>query len=143
MDLKSQAVGTSAPLHILDASDEPLYANGENGEKDLTKPCIITVYGPGSRQYASASARRNNRNFERLRAQRKANQSAEEQRKEQAEFLAECTAGAQNLQYGGKEPKDRDDFVAMYSDTEIGFIAEQVAKFAAEWGNFSKKSVKS
>lgn len=143
MDLKSKAVVNMAALHLLDASDEPMFANGADGNPDPEKPCRINVYSPGSKQYANASARRNNRNFERIRGNKKANQSAEEQRRESAEFCADCTHSVENFTYGDKLPASREELVAMYSDAGIGFIAEQVAKFGAEWGNFSGKSPKS
>lgn len=140
MDLKKQAVVNTAALHLLDAGENPMYDENEKGDPDHSKPCRINVYSPGSKQYANANARRNNRGFERLRSGKKSNQSADEQRKESAQFLADCTHSAENLTYGDKVPASREDFIALYSDLEIGFIAEQVGKFGAEWSNFRPKS---
>ena len=140
MDLKNKEILDFASLHLNDESDEPMYAENEKGEPDKTKPCNMVIYSPGSRQYANASARRNNRNFERLRSNKKQNQSADEQRRESAEFLADCTHSAENFIYDGKVPASREEFIALYSNLKIGYIADQVAKFGAEYANFKKKS---
>jgi hypothetical protein len=140
MDIKGQAVAATAFLHLQDAAEEPLYATKPGtDETDLDKPVRVSVYGPGSKQYAQANARRYNRYVERMRKGKKIELSADEQRRETAEFLADTTHSFENMTYNGKPVATREDMIALYSDIEIGYIAEQVAKFGAEWGNFKKK----
>lgn len=143
MDLKTQAVLNTSTLHLQDAGEEPMYAAGADGNPDMQKPVQVVMYSPGTKQFANASARRSNRNVQRMVRGKKTDLSADEQRRESAEFLADTTHSFENLTYGDKLPTTRDEFIAVYSDIEIGFIAEQAAKFGSDWANFKKKPTKS
>ena len=133
MDLRKIAVEETSTLHLLDASDNPLYDG-----KD--KPVTVTLYGPGSKAYARAQAARNNRVMDKLRKKGKADQTAEQTAEENALFLSACTISMSNIEYDKLEGEAL--FKAVYSDTSIGFIAEQVGKHLGEWGNFTKPAVK-
>ena len=136
MGIRKYAVEQTGVLELLDANDEKMV--GDDG-----KPMTITLYGPGSKQYARAQAAQQNRMVDKLKKKGKTEQTAEQKTAETAEFLATCTKEfSPNIgtDYPGLE--GRDLFVAVYSDREIGFVAEQVNKFLGDWGNFTKGSTK-
>lgn len=133
MDIRKKAVSTTSRLHLRDAADELLWADEEK-----TKPVAVTVFGPGSKQYAAAQAKQANRLVNLVRRKGDANQTAEQRKEEQAEFLTACTESFENLEYG--DLKGEALAKAVYSDPTIGFILDQVAKHIGEWGNFSRPS---
>lgn len=139
MDIRKFAVEPTSRLHLRDAADELMYVDGEDGTPDLTKPICAIVHGPGSKQYAKAQAAQQNRIIDKLKRKGKTEQSADQIAAEKAEFLADCTAGFENLDYDGLTG----DALAraVYGDTSIGFIADQVAKWMGDWSNFTKGSV--
>lgn len=104
----------------------------------------ITVYGPGSVKHQEAQARRSQRLVARMAKQRggaSQGMSAEEQRIENATFLADITASLNGgLKYNGGT--GRAHIEGLYGDTALGFIGDQVSAFAGEWGNFSQGSPK-
>lgn len=129
MDIRTKAVSTTGCLHLRDAAEELMYA--ENGQ-----PVRANVFGPGSKQYAKATAKQQNRVMDMLKRKGKTEQTAEQKREENAQFLADCTDSFENLTYDeltGDALK-----LAVYSDQSIGFIADQVAKHIGDWANFSK-----
>ena len=132
MDIRKFAVEETSELALLDAADKPLV-------DDTGAPVVVTLYGPGSRAYAAAQAAQQNRMIDKLKSKGKSTQTAEEKAREQAEFLAACTASfSPNLEYDGLAGAAL--YKAVYADTSIGFIAEQVGKFLGDWANFSKGS---
>jgi hypothetical protein len=134
VDILKFAVEETSVLELRGADDAPL--RGDDGA-----PMTVTVYGPGSKPYARAQAARQNRMVDRLKRKGKADQSAEEKAREQAEFLAGCTKEfSANIEYGGLSGEALHK--AVYADARIGFIAEQVGAHLSEWGNFSKGSPK-
>ncbi len=133
-DIRKFAAEETSVIELLDASDQPMI--GEDN-----KPMTITVYGPGSKSYARAQAANQNRMIDKLKRKGKTEQTAEEKAKEQADFLAGCTKEfSSNIEYDGQAGEAL--FKAVYADTSIGFIAEQVGKHIGEWGNFTKGSTK-
>jgi len=95
----------------------------------------VTVYGPGSKQYAKAQAANANRVLDQMKRGAKLDQSAAEK----AVFLASVTqAFSANIEYDGLAGEEL--FKAVYADASIGFIAEQVTKHVGEWANFMKAS---
>ena len=129
MDIRTKAVSATGRLHLRDAAEELLYT--PEGEE-----VAVNVYGPGSKQYAKAQAAQQNRAVDMLKRKGKTDQTAEQRRRENAEFLADCTESFENLEYDGLT--GRELAIAVYSDTTIGFIADQVAKHIGDWANFSK-----
>ena len=77
-----------------------------------------------------------------LKAKGKTEQTAEQNIKNTAMFLTEITAGFENMDYDDTLTGD-DLAMAVYSDTSIGFIAENVNKFSGDWANFLPTSTKS
>lgn len=133
-DIRKFAVDETSVLALRGANDEPMI--GEDGE-----PMTVTIYSPGSKPYAKAQAANQNRLIDKLKRKGKADQSSEEKVLEQAEFLAGCTKDfSANIEYDGL--KGDALFKAVYADTSIGFIAEQVGKHLNDWGNFTKPSQK-
>lgn len=140
MDIKKFAVEPTSRLHLRDANDELMYADGPDGKPDLSKPICAVLYGPGSKQYARAQARQSSKMIDKLKRKGKTDQTAEQRAEEQAEFLAACTQGFENLEYDSLQGEAL--AIAVYSDITIGFIAEQVGKTLGDWANFSKASTR-
>ena len=114
----------TATLDILDAKGEPLL--GEGG-----KPVSITLYGPGSEQYARAQAKidaaNTSRTFAALRGGKAPKDTTDDQRRLQAQKLADCTASIQNFPI---------DPLAIYTNPRLGYITTQAARFIEDWANF-------
>lgn len=144
-NIRKHAVEQTSVLHLHDANDDPMYAEGDGGKPDKSKPMTVTLYGPGSKQHARATAAQNNRMVDQLKRKGKTSQTAEQRRDEQAQFLSACTVRFDNVTYetdtGAKLEGDA-LAKAIYSDPEIGFIVDQVAKHLGDWSNFSMPSTK-
>jgi hypothetical protein len=133
-EITSIAAKDTFTVELMNANDEPLFdADG--------KPISVTVYGPGSKHHQRAQARRTQLMLDRMAKKGKMKLTAEEQQKEQAEFLAACTVSFNGFAYNGATTPEA--IVAAYSDTSIGFIADQVAKALGDWANFTNSSAKS
>lgn len=131
-DIRKFAVEETGVIELRSASDEPLI--GDDG-----KPMTWTVYGPGSKPYGRAQAVQQNRIVEKLRKKGKIEETEDQKRQEQAEFLAACTKEcSSNITYD--ELTGEALHKAVLADRSIGFIAEQVGRYLGEWGNFSKPS---
>lgn len=130
-DINSIAAVETSDLHLRNGADELLFDSEKN-------PVTITVYGPGSKPYQDAQAKAQNRAIERLKKKGKLDQSAEEKAQEQAEMLAACTVsfnhfgGAKND--GSTSPAD---FLKVYTDPKLGFIAQQVSAHIGDWAHFT------
>ena len=133
LELKQLAANDTGVLELRNGDDSPLM--------DGDKPVTVTVYGPGSRQYTAAKSAQQNRLVAKLQRGKAATDTPEEKARHEAEFLAAITHSMDGLAYG--DLTGRELHLAVYSDPAIGFIGEQVAKFAADWANFSKGSAKS
>lgn len=134
MDIKKFAVEPTKKLHLRDASDELMYSNG-----DKSKPMVVNLFGPASKQFAKAKAAQSNKIVDRMKRKGKSSQSADQNIAETAEFLSGCTESWENVEYQGITETNALSH-AIYSDPEIGFIADQVSKELNEWGNFTKPS---
>jgi hypothetical protein len=136
-DLNSIAAVETSELHLRNGADELLFDSDK-------KPVTVTVYGPGSRPYADAQAKNQNRAIERLKKKGKLDQSADEKAQEQAEFLAACTVSFNH--FGGAKgagSTSQSDFVEVYADPRFGFIAQQVQAHIGDWANFTASSATS
>jgi len=132
MDIRKYSVEETGTLELLEANDDPML--GDDG-----KPMTITMYGPGSKTYAKAQAAQQNRMIDKLKRKGKTDQTAEAKGAEAAEFLASCTKEfSANIEYDGLEGDAL--FRAVYADTSIGFISDQIAKFIGDWSSFTKGS---
>ncbi|PKV47995.1 hypothetical protein CLU92_5470 [Janthinobacterium sp. 61] len=138
MDIRKFAVEETAVLHLKDANDELMYADGADGNPDTNKPMRIKLYGPGSKKYAKIQAANNNKLFTRLKKKGKEDQSADDKAQESADTLTALTHSFENIGYdelGGEAL-----YKAVYLDTSIGFIATQVNAYLNDWANFTKAS---
>lgn len=139
-NLRKFAVSQTTRLHLRDANDNLMYADGTDGKPDHDKPIAATLYGPASKEYAKATAAQSNRLMNRLKQKGKVEQSAEQKAQEDADFLADITVNFENLEPGKDVTTDRGTIVAQYLDTEIGFVRDQIAKHVNDWSNFTKPS---
>lgn len=140
MNIKKFSVEPVSRLHLRDASDNLMYADGADGQPDKSKPMAVVLYGPGSKEYAKAQAKQNNNLIDKLKRKGKSDQTAEQRAEETAEFLAGCTKAFENVEYDALEGDALAK--AIYKDQSLGFVAEQVNKHITEWGNFSPASSK-
>lgn len=141
LDITAEAVTETATLHLKNASGELMYADAER-----TKPRQVILYGPGSKQFALVESRQSARSLKRYtdNDNKVTAPSAEEKEREEAEDLATMTKGFVNFTYPpAGDAQGFDLFKAVYADKKLGFIAKQVNKFAADWGNFKGGSAQS
>lgn len=129
-------------LHLRDAEDELMYADGEDGEPDLTKPQRVHLYGPGTKQFGQAVARANSRNIERLQRKGKMKLTADEILKDRAEFARDVTKAFENID-SDKGATGDDLFMEIYGNPKLGYIAEQAEAHARNTVNFKRRSTKS
>lgn len=137
-NLKKFALQPTSTLHLRDGADELMYADGPDGKPDESKPMQIRLFGPGTKKFHAAKARASNRSIDRVKKKGKSDQSAEEQLKETAEFLAECTDGFENIEVDDLTGEAL--YKAVYADAELCFIAKQVDMYLGETANFTKSS---
>ncbi|HEY0823055.1 MAG TPA: hypothetical protein VGD76_04645 [Ramlibacter sp.] len=134
MDIRQFSVPETAVFQLQDAAERPMYADG-----DTSKPMRVHLYSPGSKQYAKAQADRNTRLVERINVKGKmAPMTVEESIREKATYLADCTYSWENVEFEGKQGRDLS--MAIYSETNLGFIADQNAKRLGDWKDFLKDS---
>jgi hypothetical protein len=138
-NLKRFEMEETGVLHLRDAGDELMYAEGEDGAPDLAKPMRIYLYGPGSKQYAKALAARDNRWIERMKRRGKVAQSAEEKVRDQAELLTACTQSFENLDTGSGATGEA-LYLEVYTSLKLSFISTQANAFLNETANFTKGS---
>lgn len=127
-DIASKSVKPTTTIELEGPDGESLV--NEDGEN-----LSITIYGPGSKEHSKAQDERNEAILESVRRGKK-KVGHGKQREMDAEFLAKCTKSFNGFVYKDFEPGYH-MFKAAYSDTSIGYIAEQVNKELGEWGNFT------
>lgn len=139
--LKSAAVSHTTTFQLKDAEDNLLWADGPLGEDGLpTKlPVNVTVYGPASPIWAEQDAKASERAMERFRKKGKTSVSPDVENAERARKLTALTVGFDNIDPSDFDNKTgRDLHIAIYSDREIGFIADQVEEKVKTWEGFTK-----
>lgn len=133
MDLRKLAVAETKRLHLRDAEDNLLYS-----DEAKKLPCVVVLYGPGSKGYAKAQTKKGNRMLDELKRKGKTNHTAEQNQYETAVFLADCTHSWENIEMDDLSGTELS--MAIYSDRSIGFIVDQVSKELNDWSNFIKPS---
>lgn len=133
-EITSIAAKDQYTIMLINANDEPLL--NKAGDQ-----LSVTVFGPGSKAYAKATAARTQRLLDRMAKKGKSKLTAEDQINENAEFLAAITVSFNGWVYKGGA--DAASILAAYKDSEIGFIIEQVQKSAGDWANFLPSAVTS
>lgn len=134
-NLKKFALKALSVLHLRDGNDDLMYVDGPDGKPDLNRPMRAHLYGPGTKQYATARAEQSNRTMDRMKRKGKSDMTAEEQVKETAMFLARCTAQLENVEYNGLS--DQDLHMGVYNDLELCFIPSQIDKYISDTANFT------
>lgn len=130
MDISKKRVAATGTLHLKDAEGNLMYDNG-----DEKKPLRVHLFGPGSKQFATAQSIKQNKMVDRLRQTGKSKVTPEQQAEEDSDFLAGITDHFDNVTYENLTGYEM--VKAIYKDRAIGFIAEQVNEYVKEWGNFS------
>lgn len=133
-EITTLAAKDTFTLELLNANDDPLLT-------DDRKPLSVTVYGPGSKAFNKAQAARTQRLMDLQIKKGRVKLKAEDQIRENSEFLAACTVSFNNWTYKGAA--DENAILAAYSDPSIGFIADQVSKAVNDWANFTNSSLTS
>jgi hypothetical protein len=130
MDILTQAIADTARLHVKGADGLPLYSGPDK------KPVVIVLHSPGSEAYAQIETKQTQRFLKRMDDNdgKRTAMTAEERVSQTAEDLAELTVEFENLEYEKKS--GRVLLLAVYGDRRLGFIANQVTKYLADWGNF-------
>jgi hypothetical protein len=141
-DIKKFAVEETGILPLRGPDRQPLIG-------DDKQPMTVTLYSPGSKQYARAQAVRGDRLMNKIMkgsseaaaalTELEEAQLTESKAREQVEFLVRITKEfSSNVDYDGL--KGSDLARAIYSDITIGYIAEDVTKHLGVWANFYKGS---
>lgn len=133
-DISTLAVEDTSTFQLRDASGAPVFTRPTDGS--APKPVTVTIYGPGSDEYAEAVASRASRNMQRARKGKGRDLSADEIRREGAMFLADITSGFGNLRYKASTATGRELHMAIYRDRRIGFIADFVNEKIGDWESF-------
>lgn len=136
--LKKYALAQTAVLHLRDGNDEPMYADGADGQPDQSRPMRVCLFGPGTKQHAAAKAAAGNRAMDRFKKKGKSDTSAEEQVKETARFLVACTDSMENVEY--EDLTGNAMYEAIYSDLSLLFIPQQIDKYLGDTANFTGSS---
>ncbi len=126
--LSKYEMSETGVLHLRDAADNLMYADGADGKPDPTKPMRAHLYGPGSKQYAKAQNARQNHYVDLLKNKGKTKESAEDAMRSQAEFLAACTQSLENID---EAPID------VYTNVKLSFIPTQIGVWLNETANFT------
>lgn len=128
-DISTLAVSETTEVHLRNpATDDLLYNDG--------KAISVTVYGPGSKQFAKARSHAENRAMDRIKRKGKTDQTPDEKLENTVAFLSVCTVSLNNFDYKGAS--DAQAIKAMYGDRSVGWINEQVDKHMGDWSNFLK-----
>lgn len=137
MDILTLGIADTATLHLKGPDNLPLYSGPEK------KPVTVTVHSPGSDAFAQIETKQTQRVLKRLDDNdgKRTAMTAEERLSQTAEDLADLTVEFQNLELEGKT--GRALALAVYGNRRLGFIANQVTKFLADWGNFKGASATS
>lgn len=130
-NIKSLAILATAVMPVRNAAGEPQTDAAGN-------PISITLYGPASKQFQAAKHkaedRNNTRAFARMQGKSEGKLTVAEKINERAEFLTTCTVSFNG--FGMDDLTGRELHLAVFSDIEIGHLAEDAEKFLGERANF-------
>lgn len=144
MSMSKYELIEEATLHVKDAEDEPMFADGPDGEPDKSKPMLIHMYGPGTKQQAKAQQARSNRATGRIQRTGKLDMTEQQALADSAEFAAGCTREMENMEgLATKAGLDADDMVRdIYSNRRLHHVLAQAEQFARNTANFKQPSSK-
>jgi hypothetical protein len=131
LNIRTKAVQPTITFQLCDADDTPMF------QADGTTPVNVTVHGPGSKVFLTAQQSKSDKVLAKVMKGKEAKLSMEEAASSQVDFLAAITE-SMDVDYDGLEGRAK--FRAVYADTSLGFIADQVNKKVGDWGNFKAQS---
>lgn len=114
------------------ATDEPLFADVEE-----TKPLEVVLYGKSSkihRNWLTQAIRRSE-----IEQKSKKKKTADELLAENAKFFATMTKEIRNFDLDGRALDNKEAFEALYSDTRLLWVGEQVAEALGDAESFFTK----
>jgi len=129
MDILTQQIDDTTILHLKGADGLPLYSGADR------LPVRVRLHSPGSEAYAQIETKQTQRFLKRMDDNdgKRTAMTAEERLSQTADDLADLTVEFENLTLGDKT--GRDLAVGVYGNRKLGFIANQVTKHLADWGN--------
>ncbi|WP_288935059.1 hypothetical protein [uncultured Sphingomonas sp.] len=129
MDISTLEIADSTVLHLKGADGQLLYDGPDR------KPVRVRLHSPGSAAFADIETKQTARILKRLDDNdgKRTAMSAEERLEQTAEDLADATIEFENLSDGNKTGRALS--LAIYGNRKLGFIANQVSKHLADWGN--------
>jgi hypothetical protein len=138
IDLKSRRALATAEIPLVNSDGSPMTL--EDGSV-----ATVTVQGPGTKRWKRADAEMNRRKMVRVeKAGGKLSAAVEEADEDSVYFLTEITDAFTGIDYrqddGQPFPEKKAMFHAIYSDDELGFIADHVFKKARDWASFTRGS---
>ena len=144
MKIKKLAVAPTAFLHLKGPDGNFLY----EGEGEQKEKVGIELFGPGSPQFAQIEERQTARAVERYKDNdgQITHVPIDQRRAETAEDLADLTSGFHHIEHddaNGQPLTGRALVVAVYSEPDLGWIKDQVAKWLGDWGKFTTGSAAS
>lgn len=131
LNIRSKAVLAMITFQLCDADDTPLF------QEDGVTPVNVTVHGPGSAVYLKAQQSKSDKLLQKVMKGKEARLSVDEAAASQVEFLTAITE-SMDVAYDDLDGKAK--LRAIYSDSTLGFIADQVTKKVGDWGNFKASS---
>lgn len=131
-DLALAKANDTAVVQLKSAQGEPMTAKDAEGKE---QPVTVTLYGPGSKQYQQAQLAAQRRVMVLMKKGKGDKRTPDERREDVAELLADMTVGFANLEYMGLQ--GRDLAVAIYSERQLGYIADQINVASSDWANFT------
>lgn len=126
-------------LHLRDAADELMYADGQDGEPDLSRPVRAHVYGPGTKQFAKAQTASNNRRVAKMQRKGKAELSPDEELQDRVEFAVGVTRALENVE-SDHGAVGEDLFREVYGNLKLSFMRDQIEAHARNTANFTQSS---
>lgn len=135
-DITKHRAASTAAIELVNGEGSPLVDEDGN-------VLSITVHGPGSKIWQQADAEVRRRKIARVEKNRgKLTATLDGERDDEIDFLTRVTISLDGWTYPGEYTQNADMFRALYSDDELGFVRDHVAREARDWGNFSKGSAK-
>jgi hypothetical protein len=129
MDILTQEIADTTFLHLKSADGQLMYDGPDR------KRVGVRLHSPGSEAYVQIETKQTARMLKRLDDNdgKRVAMSPEERLEQTAEDLADITIEWENLTLGDKTGRALS--LGVYGNRKLGFIANQVAKHLADWGN--------
>ncbi len=133
LDITTKRVSEVADLPVKNADGIAMF-------DDQQKPVTATVFGPGTKVWTVADAKRRRKAVKRMRENKGKSEAVIDAEGEDAiEFLCEITKRFNNLSYPDVQG-DAETVRAVYSDPLLGFIRDHMEADTRSWENFMKAS---